>query len=366
MKGFGALFSFACLAVASAKSNVINLTPKNFDEIVLKSGKPALVEFFAPWCGHCKKLAPIWEQLADSYASQKNKITIAAVNADDHKSLGTRFGVQGFPTLKYFDGKSATPIDYDSKRDLDSLQAFIAKQANVRAKVQKDPPSNVVVLTDSNFDAVVNGEKNVLVEFYAPWCGHCKSLAPVYETVARGFADEDDVIIANIDADAANGKATAQKFGVTGYPTLKFFPKGSTEPIPYEGSRSEAGIINFLNDKAGTNRAAGGGLNDEAGRIAAFDEEIQKLVKGDSDSLKTVTEKVLRLAEDSKDIYASYYVKALGKLAKNEKYIEKEITRLRGILEKGGLASKKADELTCKANILAQFFAEKPDNKDEL
>jgi protein disulfide-isomerase A6 len=47
MKGFGALFSFACLAVASAKSNVIDLTPKNFDEIVLKSGKPALVEFFA-------------------------------------------------------------------------------------------------------------------------------------------------------------------------------------------------------------------------------------------------------------------------------------------------------------------------------
>lgn len=89
------------------------------------------------------------------------------MNGLDHKSLGQRFGVQGFPTLKYFDGKSATPIDYDSKRDIDSLQAFIAKQAKVKVKAKKEPPSSVVVLTDSNFDAVVNGDKNVLVEFYA-------------------------------------------------------------------------------------------------------------------------------------------------------------------------------------------------------
>jgi protein disulfide-isomerase A6 len=61
MKGFGTLFSFACLAVASASSNVIDLTPKNFDEIVLKSGKPALVEFFAvrPLLSHVCYLASI-------------------------------------------------------------------------------------------------------------------------------------------------------------------------------------------------------------------------------------------------------------------------------------------------------------------
>jgi len=199
-----------------------------------------------------------------------------------------------------------------------------------------------------------------------PWCGHCKALAPVYETVAHGFADEIDVTIANVDADAATGKAVAQRFGVSGYPTLKFFPKGSTDPIPYEGGRTEAAIISFLNEKTGTNRAVGGGLTEAAGRIAAFDEEIQKLVKGDSDSLKTITEKVLKLAEDSKDTYAAYYVKALGKLAKNEKYIEKELTRLRGILKKGGLASKKMDELSSKTNILIQFYAEKPGSKDEL
>ncbi|KAE8681442.1 hypothetical protein F3Y22_tig00111330pilonHSYRG00812 [Hibiscus syriacus] len=63
-------------------------------------------------------------------------------------------------------------------------------------------PSSVVVLNADNFDEVVLDEtKDVLVEFYAPWCGHCKILAPTYEEVATAFKMEDDVIIANLDAD---------------------------------------------------------------------------------------------------------------------------------------------------------------------
>lgn len=87
------------LAAASAPaSSVIDLTPKNFDEVVLKSGKPALVEFFAPWCGHCKNLAPVYEELATGFQSAAGKVSIAKVDADEHKSLGKRFGVTGFPT----------------------------------------------------------------------------------------------------------------------------------------------------------------------------------------------------------------------------------------------------------------------------
>lgn len=78
-----------------------------------------------------------------------------------------RFGIQGFPTLKYFDGKSDTPIDYDSKRDIESLQAFITKQSSIKPRVKKQLPSKVVTLTDANFDSVVTGAKHVLVEFYA-------------------------------------------------------------------------------------------------------------------------------------------------------------------------------------------------------
>src|SRR4051794_6691381 len=106
------------LAVFGASASaVVDLLPDNFDDIVLKSGKPALVEFFAPWCGHCKTLAPVYEELAGTFASVKDKVTIAKVDADAHKDLGRRFGVQGFPTLKWFDGKSDTPSDYSSGRD---------------------------------------------------------------------------------------------------------------------------------------------------------------------------------------------------------------------------------------------------------
>jgi len=76
--------------------------------------------------------------------------------------------------------------------------SFISEKAGVKAKAKKEAPSDVVVLTDSNFDSVVNGGKNVLVKFYAPWCGHCKSLAPIWEKVATDLARDEDVLIAKV------------------------------------------------------------------------------------------------------------------------------------------------------------------------
>lgn len=93
------LLSVLALVSTSAASSVLDLIPDNFDDVVLKSGKPSLVEFFAPWCGHCKKLAPIYEELASSLDFAKDKISIAKVDADAEKELGKRFGVQGFPTV---------------------------------------------------------------------------------------------------------------------------------------------------------------------------------------------------------------------------------------------------------------------------
>lgn len=87
----------------------------------------------------------------------------------DHKSLGKRFGVSGFPTLKWFDGKSADPIPYESGRDLEALQAFVKeKVSGLKLKAKREAPSNVIVLSDANFDKIVHDEKkDVLVEFYA-------------------------------------------------------------------------------------------------------------------------------------------------------------------------------------------------------
>ena len=157
--------------LATATAAVVDLDPKNFDNVVLKSNKPALVEFFAPWCGHCKSLAPVYEELGQAFAHADDKVTVGKVDADEHRSLGKRFGVQGFPTLKWFDGKSDQPEEYNSGRDLESLSAWITEKTGVKAKVPKKEPSKVEMLTEDTFKNVVGGEKDVLVACTAPWCG---------------------------------------------------------------------------------------------------------------------------------------------------------------------------------------------------
>jgi protein disulfide-isomerase A6 len=162
-------------AIASA-SAVIDLDPSNFDNVVLKSGKPALVEFFAPWCGHCKNLAPVYDELATVFQHAGDKVSVAKVDADNHKSLGKRYGVSGFPTLKWFDGKSDKPTDYNGGRDLESLSKFITEKTSIKPKVKGKLPSQVVYLDDKSFKEKVGKDQNVLVAFTAPWCGRmCSS-----------------------------------------------------------------------------------------------------------------------------------------------------------------------------------------------
>ena len=165
---------------ANAASSVLDLIPKNFDRIVLESNKPALVEFFAPWCGHCKKLAPIYDELAQNFEFAKDKVSIARVDADAEKDLGRRFGVQGFPTLKWFDGKSDTPEDYSGGRDLESLSTFITEKTGIKLKGKKPPSSAVEILNDKSFKTKIGGDKDVLVAFTAPWCGRMRSLPALH------------------------------------------------------------------------------------------------------------------------------------------------------------------------------------------
>lgn len=165
------LFLPALTLLGAVQAAVVDLNVDNFDELVLKSNKPALVEFFAPWCGHCKSLAPVYEELAGQFASSSDKVLIAKVDADNHKSLGKKFGITGFPTLKWFDGKSETPEDYTGGRDLDSLSKWVSDKTGIKAKTKATPPSAVEMLTDATFNKQIGGEQDVLVAFTAPWCG---------------------------------------------------------------------------------------------------------------------------------------------------------------------------------------------------
>lgn len=174
-------------------------------------------------------------------------------------------------------------------------------------------------------------------------------------------------MIAKVDAEAENSKATAKDQGVASYPTIKFFPKGSTTPVDYTGGRTEADFVQYINEKSGTHRAVGGGLDAYAGTIEALDSIVTKFTGGAT--IAEVAAEAGKIAAEFKENaqykYAEYYVKVFDKLSKSDNYASKELKRLDGILKRGGLAPEKLDEFTSKTNILRRFV-EKVTGKDEL
>ena len=127
-----------------------------------------------------------------------------------------------------------------------SLQARLP-QASSPSRIPESQEGPVTVIVAHNYDDIVmDNNKDVLVEFYAPWCGHCKALAPKYEELAGLYFNDPDfskkVTIAKVDATANDVPDEIQ-----GFPTIKLFPAGAkTEPITYSGSRTIEDLAKFV------------------------------------------------------------------------------------------------------------------------
>lgn len=124
-----------------AGSDVIDLTDSNFHSMVTKSDDMWFVEFYAPWCGHCKNLKPHWVGLAKSV---KGKVKVGAVDCTQHQQTCSEFGVQGFPTVKFFGENKERPEDYNGPREESDLVNFASDKWS-----RAQPPPEVRELTDA-------------------------------------------------------------------------------------------------------------------------------------------------------------------------------------------------------------------------
>uniref|UniRef100_A0A7N8Y6H7 protein disulfide-isomerase n=1 Tax=Mastacembelus armatus TaxID=205130 RepID=A0A7N8Y6H7_9TELE len=436
---------FCTLVVASRaeiaeEEDVLVLKKSNFDE-ALAAHPNLLVEFYAPWCGHCKALAPEYAKAAGMLKKEDSDIRLAKVDATEETELAQEFGVRGYPTIKFFKGgEKESPKEYSGRNDAESDDAkafqkaaeaiddipfamtaddavyskfevskdsvllfkkfdegrntfdgeltkenllafvkanqlplviefteqtapkifggdvkshilmFLPKAASdfqekmdqfkkaadgfkgrilfifidsevddnqrileffglkkeecpairlitledemtkykpessaitaesitkfctlftegklkphlMSQEIPEDWEKNPVkVLVGKNFEEVAfNPKKNVFVEFYAPWCGHCKQLAPIWEKLGEKYKDSADIIVAKMDSTANEIEAVK----VHSFPTLKFFPAGEEHKvIDYNGERTLDGFSKFL-ESGGKEGGAPAGDDDD-------------------------------------------------------------------------------------------------------
>eukprot|EP00960_Hanusia_phi_P039623 753955-Hanusia_phi.AAC.5 len=203
-------------------------------------------------------LFPEWKKFAEAVSPS---IKVGQVNADEHKDLAGQYGVKGFPTIKLFSTNKRNPSDYSGQRDSKALAQFALKalqdsvmgrlgvnsdKGSSSSKQRSGGKSHVIQLNQADFESkVLNSKDDWLIQFMAPWCGHCQRLKPEWEDAANQLAGEFKLGV--VDATAETG--LAGQYSVQGYPTIKLFKGdngGKKIPVDYNGGRTASDIVQFV------------------------------------------------------------------------------------------------------------------------
>uniref|UniRef100_A0A7N6F6P9 Thioredoxin domain-containing protein n=1 Tax=Anabas testudineus TaxID=64144 RepID=A0A7N6F6P9_ANATE len=232
-------------------SAVFHLTDESFDSF-LKEHPAALVMFYAPWCGHCKKMKPEFDEAAEILNKGADSPgVLAAVDATVHKAVGDRFKISGFPTVKYFEN-GEEKYTLPQLRTRDKIIEFLHNPQAPPPPEQswEDKPSSVSHLGSEDFREALKKKKHALVMFYAPWCPHCKNTVPHFTTAAELFKEDRKIVYAAVDCTKGQNHELCKQEGVEGYPTFNYYNYGKFVE-KYNGDRGEAGFTGFMRSLRG-------------------------------------------------------------------------------------------------------------------
>jgi protein disulfide-isomerase A1 len=189
----------------------------------------------------------------------KGKVLFVTVDTDedDHQRILEFFGMKKseLPAMRLIHLEEEMTKYKPASEDLteENMKTFVQALLDGKLKphllseeIPEDWDKNPVkVLVSKNFDDVAfDKTKDVLVEFYAPWCGHCKQLAPIYDELAEKYKDNESIVIAKIDSTANELEHTK----IQSFPTIKLYQKGDNKVIPFEGARTLEGLSEFLDN----------------------------------------------------------------------------------------------------------------------
>ncbi|XP_057446025.1 protein disulfide-isomerase-like [Lotus japonicus] len=230
---------------------VFNNDPSNhpFVSKFFNSQNPKAMLFINFTAEGAESIQAKYREAAEEYRKQDVSFLVGDVEASQgaFQYFGLKEEDVPLIIIQQTDGKKFFKPQLEADQISSWLKAY--KDGNVAPYVKSEPIPETnnepvkVVVGDSLQDVVFKSGKNVLLEFYAPWCGHCKSLAPILDEVAVSYQNDADIVIAKFDA-TANDVPT-ESFEVQGYPTL-YFISSSGKISPYDGGRTKEDIIQFI------------------------------------------------------------------------------------------------------------------------
>ncbi|KAF7657957.1 hypothetical protein LDENG_00019990 [Lucifuga dentata] len=239
-----------------------HMTDDNKDQL---KGKDLLVAYYDVDYDKNPKGSNYWRnrvmKVAKSFLDQGKKLNFAVASKNVFSHEVAEFGLDSssgeLPVVAIRSAKGDKYVMTEEfSRDGKALERFLQDYFDGKVKrylkSEPIPESNdgpVKVVVAENFDSIVNDEsKDVLIEFYAPWCGHCKSLEPKYKELGEKLSGDPNIIIAKMDATAND---VPSPFEVSGFPTIYFSPAGQkTSPKKYEGGREVSDFIAYLKREA--------------------------------------------------------------------------------------------------------------------